>query len=60
MVTFYLPEAAALIAKSRMARLITLSSQSVMRKISPNASSVWKKGLEQDDKEHRSSIAEKS
>jgi membrane protein required for colicin V production len=60
MLTFYLPEAAPLIAKSKMARLITLSSQSVIRMISPNASSVWKKRLEQDGNEHSGLIAERS
>lgn len=60
MLTFYLPEAAPLIAKSKMVRLITLSSQSVIRMISPNASSAWRKRLEQDRNERNGPIAEKS
>jgi membrane protein required for colicin V production len=59
MLTFYLPESVPLIAKSKMARLITLSSQSVIRMISPNASSVWKRKLEQENDQHSGVIAEK-
>jgi membrane protein required for colicin V production len=58
MLTFYLPESVPLIAKSKMARLITLSSQSVIRMISPNASSVWKRKLEQESDQHSGLIAE--
>ena len=60
MLTFYLPEAVPLISKSKMARLITLSSQSVIRMISPNASSLWKRKLEQEGQEGSDLITEKT
>ncbi len=60
LLTFYLPEALPMIAKSRMARLITLASQSVIRTISPNASSLWKRGFGQEGKGPGGVIAERT
>ena len=60
LLTFYLPSTTPLIAKSKMAPLITISSQSMIRLISPEHYQNWKKRIMEKGKEIGEIVSEKT
>ena len=60
LLTFYLPVTTPLIAKSKMAQLITVSSQSMIQIISPEYFQNWKKKIVEKGKEMGEIVSEKA
>lgn len=60
LLTFYLPITTPLIAKSKMAQLITVSSQSMIQLISPEHFQNWKKKILEKSKEMGEIVSEKA